>query len=79
MRATIGGNDPAGISGDVFIEEDHLGRRLDNFARRTNARNAGLAAIEDFVGLAFVIGKVFNFGEKLGACRKGRVWKAARL
>src|SRR5262245_12963382 len=66
MRTPVGGDDAIRIAGDVFVEEDRFLRQLDNLSRRTDAWNTRLAAVEDGIGAAFVIGQVFHLCQMLG-------------
>src|SRR6185503_10843134 len=61
----VSGNDSVRIAGDVLVEEDGLLRQLDDLPRRANARNAGLAAVENGIGSALVIGQVLQLCEML--------------
>src|SRR5438874_1825704 len=72
VRTRVGGNDPIRVSRDVFVEENHFARKLNNPARRADSRHAWLAAVKDLVGLALVVEQVFHFGLQLGLVGRRR-------
>src|SRR5215475_9588074 len=81
MRSSIGGDDAIRIAGDVLIEEDRFLRQLDDLSRWTDAWNARLAAVEDGIGAAFVIGQVLHLCQMLrliGRTRRRRLDAAHR-
>src|SRR6266481_2821558 len=79
--AAIGGDDAVRISRDVFVQENHFSWELNDPARRTDPRNAGLSAIEDFVSLALVVEQVLHLfpefwfvGRRGSRCHGSRNW-----
>src|SRR5262245_46212707 len=65
MRPPIGGDDAVRIAGDVLVEEDRFLLELDDLARRTDARKARLATVEDGIRAAFVIRQILQLREML--------------
>ena len=51
-------NKAEGVAGDFFVKENEFVGQLDDAARRADARDAGTAAVEHRIHLAFVRGKV---------------------
>ena len=64
MRTAVGRDDAVRIARDVLVEEDRLLRQLDDLARRADARDTGLAAVEDGIGAALVVREVLHLGEQ---------------